>query len=147
MKRSPDVVIGLGLLLFSAFAAWRTLGVRVPPEDTIAGTTFVPWLMIGGIVLLSIGLIARAILCSAVAEAVEMPGRPILIRMGLFALLMVAYAFSFMTVGYLPSTLAVFVAGLLLLRESRLPVLVLFPLVMTGAIYLGFTQWLGVWLP
>lgn len=147
MKRNPDIVIGLGLLLFSAFAAWRTLKVRVPPEDTIAGTTFVPWLMIAGIVLLALGLIARTVRRAASAETVEMPDRPTLIRMGLFTLLMVAYAFSFMTVGYIPSTLAVFVAGLLLLRETRIPILVLFPLVMTGAIYLGFTQWLGVWLP
>lgn len=147
MRRNPDIVIGFGLLLFCGFAAWRTLHVKVPPEDTIAGTTFVPWLMIGGIVLLSLGLIVRAVQRMPSAATVEMPDRATLIRMGLFTLLMIVYAFAFMTVGYIPSTLAVFVLGLLLLGESRLPVLVLFPLVMTGAIYLGFTQSLGVWLP
>lgn len=147
MKRNPDIVIGIGLLLFCGFATWRTLHVRVPPEDTVAGTTFVPWLMIGGIALLSIALIARAILRAQSTEAVQMPDRALLVRMGLFTLLMVTYAFSFMTVGYIPSTLVVFVVGLLLFGETRLPVLVLFPLVMTGAIYLGFTQSLGVWLP
>ena len=147
MKRNPDIVISFGLLLFCGFAAWRTLHVKVPPEDTIAGTTFVPWLMIGGIALLSLGLIVRTILRAPSTDTIQMPDRATLVRMGLFTLLMIAYAFAFMTVGYIPSTLAVSVCGLLLLKEYRLPVLVLFPLVMTGAIYLGFTQSLGVWLP
>lgn len=147
MKRNPDIVIGIGLLLFCGFATWRTLNIKVPPENTIAGTSFVPWLMIGGIALLSIGLMVRAVLRAPSAVAVEMPDRATLVRMGLFTLLMVAYAFAFMTVGYIPSTLAVFVLGLLLLGESRLPVLILFPPVMTGAIYLGFTRSLDVWLP
>ena len=147
MKRKPDVLIGLGLLAFCVFAAWRTLKVKVPPEATIAGTSFVPWLMIGGIVLLSLALIARAALQSASASTVSLPDRATLVRMGLFTLLMVAYAFAFMTVGYIASTLAVFVVGLVLFRETRIVVLVLFPLVMTGAIYLGFTKSLGVWLP
>ena len=147
VRRNPDVVIGVGLLLFSAFASWRTLKVTVPPEDTIAGTTFVPWLMIGGIVILSLALIARAVLRTASADAVQMPDRATLVRMGLFTLLMIAYAFIFMTAGYILSTLIVFVVGLILFRESRLLVLILFPIVMTGAIYLGFTKSLGVWLP
>lgn len=147
MKRNPDIMIGFGLLLFCGFAAWRTLNIKIPPEATIAGTSFVPWLMIGGIVLLSLGLMVRAILRAPSAATVEMPGRATLVRMALFTLLMVAYAFAFMTVGYIPSTLVVFVLGLLLLGESRLPVLILFPPVMTGAIYLGFTRSLDVWLP
>ena len=146
-KRNPDILIGVGLLLFCAFAAWRTLKVTVPPEDTVAGTAFVPWLMIGSIVVLSLVLIGRAMLRTGAIEAVSMPDRPTLVRMGLFTLLMIAYAFSFMLVGYIPSTLAVFVLGLILFRESRLLVLIIFPLVMTGAIYLGFTKSLGVWLP
>ena len=147
MKRKPDVLIGLGLLVFCAFAAWRTLKVKVPPEATIAGPPFVPWLMIGGIVLLSLALIGRAVLQSASSSAVSMPDRATLVRMGLFTLLMIVYAFAFMKVGYIASTLVVFVLGLILFRETRLVVLVLFPLIMTGAIYLGFTKSLGVWLP
>ena len=147
MKRNPDIVIGIGLLLFCAFAAWRTSKVKVPVEGTIAGTSFVPWIMIGGIVLLSVALILRAGLRSASVQSISLPNRATLARMGLFTLLMIAYAFAFMNIGYIASTLIVFVLGLLLFRESRIPVLVLFPLVMTGAIYLGFTKSLGVWLP
>ncbi len=147
MRRNPDIVIGVGLLFFCVFAAWRTLKVTVPPEGTIAGTSFVPWLMIGGIVVLSLVLIARAVRRAAAAETIRVPDRATLARMGLFTLLMIGYAFMFMKVGYLVSTLVTFVLGLILFRESRLVVLVLFPLVMTGAIYLGFTKSLGVWLP
>ncbi len=142
-----DIAIGIGLLLLCGFAAWQTTGIKVPPEDTIAGTSFLPWLMIGGIGLLSLALSARALLRSAREESVEIPGRRTLAKMGLFTALMIAYAASFMTVGYIPSTAVVFVLGLLLFNERRIAVLIIFPLVMTGVIYLGFTRVLGVWLP
>lgn len=147
MRRNPDIVIGIGLLLFCGFAAWRTLKVRVPPEATIAGTSFLPWVMIGGITLLSLALIARAARRAGAGDRVALPDRAVLVRMGLFTVLMIAYAFAFMTVGYIASTLVVFVLGLLILGERRFAVVVLFPIVMTAAIYLGFTQSLGVWLP
>ncbi len=147
MKSKADIWISLSLLAFCGFATWRTMKIRVPPEDTVAGTSFVPWLMIGGMVLLALLLLARAVLRAASEDAVQMPDRATFVRMGLFTLLMVAYAFAFMTVGYIPSTLAVFVLGLLLFKEYRIPILILFPLVMTGVIYLGFTKSLGVWLP
>lgn len=146
-QTSSDRVIGIGLLLFCAFAAWRTAGIKVPPEATIAGTSFLPWLMIGGIALLSLALIARTLLRTGRVGTIAVPNRATLVKMGLFTLLMVAYAAAFMTVGYVPSTLVVFVAGLLLFKERRIFVLIVFPLVMTGAIYFCFTRFLGVWLP
>jgi putative tricarboxylic transport membrane protein len=146
-QTSSDIVIGIGLLLFCTFAAWRTLGIKVPPEATIAGTSFLRWLMIGGIALLSLALIVRALLRTEGVEKIPVPNRATLAKMGLFTILMIGYAAAFMTVGYIPSTLVVFVAGLLLLKERRILVLIVFPLVMTGAIYLGFTRLLGVWLP
>jgi putative tricarboxylic transport membrane protein len=103
--------------------------------------------MIGGIALLSLGLIVRDLLRGEGGEAIAVPDRAILAKMGLFTLLMIAYAALFMTLGYLPSTAIVFVIGLLLFNERRISVLIIFPLVMTGAIYLGFTRVLGVWLP
>jgi putative tricarboxylic transport membrane protein len=103
--------------------------------------------MIGGIALLSLGLIVRDLLRGEGGEAIAVPDRAILAKMGLFTLLMIAYAALFMTLGYIPSTAIVFVIGLLLFNERRIFVLIIFPLVMTGAIYLGFTRVLGVWLP
>jgi len=146
-QTSSDIGIGIGLLLFCAFAAWRTMRISVPPEDTIAGTSFLPWLMIVGIALFSMVLIARALLHTGAMVMIPVPNRVTFAKMGLFTLLMIAYAAAFMTVGYIPSTVIVFIAGLLLFKERRISILIVFPLVMTGAIYLGFTRFLGVWLP
>ncbi|MBN2752997.1 MAG: tripartite tricarboxylate transporter TctB family protein [Rhodospirillaceae bacterium] len=142
-----DIVIGVGLLFLCAFSAWRTLGIRPPIGGTIAGPSFLPWIMIGGLVLLSLMLIGRAVVRNDDGIRVDMPNRALLMKMAVFVLVMTAYAAAFMTVGYLPSTLCVFFAGLLLFGERRPPVLVLFPIIMTGIIYYGFTRALGVWLP
>lgn len=148
-QTSSDIGIGLGLLLFCGFSAWRTLGIRVPPEDTIAGTSFLPWVMIGGIALLSVTLIGRALISLKREEVVSIviPERKTFMKMALFTVLMVAYAALFMKFGYIATTLVVFVVGLILFQERRIPVLIIFPVVMTGAIYLGFTRVLNVWLP
>lgn len=146
-QTSSNITIGIGLLLFCVFAAWRTTNIKVPPEATVAGTSFLPWLMIGGIALLSLALIVRALLRTGGVETIQVPNRTTLAKMGLFALLMTGYAAAFMTLGYIPSTVIVFIAGLLLFNERRILVLIIFPLVLTGAIYLGFTRLLGVWLP
>ncbi len=146
-QKKSDIVIGSGLLLFCIFGAWYTAKIRVPPEATVAGTSFVPWLMIGGISLFSVIMILRAILRKKVIAMIDVPNRATLARMGLFTITMTAYAAAFMTLGYIPSTLLVFVAGLLLFNERRISILIIFPLVMTGAIYLAFTRLLDVWLP
>jgi len=146
-QTSSDIAIGVGLLLFCGFATWRTTLIKVPSEATVAGTAFLPWLMIGAISLLSIVLIVRALIRTGSAETVQVPNRATLGKILLFTLVMIAYGASFMTIGYIPSTIVVFIVGLLLFNERRISVLILFPLVMTGAIYLGFTRLLGVWLP
>lgn len=146
-QKTSDIGIGLGLLLFCLFAVWRTMKIKVPPEATIAGTSFLPWLMIGGISLLAVVLILRALLSSASSQVIQVPNRATLAKMGAFTLVMVVYAASFMTIGYIPSTIAVFVIGLLLFNERRLSILIIFPVFMTIIIYLGFTRILSVWLP
>ncbi|MWP38008.1 tripartite tricarboxylate transporter TctB family protein [Rhodobacter sphaeroides] len=140
-----DIWAGIGLLAFCGFVAWRTLLVRTVASGTIAGPVFVPWLMIGGLSLLAIALILRSILRGS--SAVELPTRRTLVRMGLLALLLVAYAAAFEPLGYLVSTLVTFVLGLLLFNERRPLVLILVPLALTGGVYLGFTRLLQVWLP
>ncbi|MFC6489297.1 tripartite tricarboxylate transporter TctB family protein [Nitratireductor sp. GCM10026969] len=149
-SRKSDVVIGLIVLAFCGFAAWRTLYVSAAPSGTAAGPAFVPWLVIGLIALLAVALMARAVLRYRTGnpeEPIVFPGRGTVFRMGLFAVLMVAYAAAFMRVGYIPSTLAAFVAGLLLFGERRLWVLVVLPAFITVAVYYGFTELLNVWLP
>jgi putative tricarboxylic transport membrane protein len=145
-ERKADVWIGSGLLALCAFAAWRTTGVRVTPGPTIAGASFVPWLMVGGISILSVIMIARALIREHGAT-IEMPDGAMLARMGVFTGILVAYAAAFMPIGYLASTALVFVAALWLFGERRILMLTLFPIAMIAAVYLGFTELLGVWLP
>lgn len=145
-QNKSDVWIGSGILAFCAFAAWRTLRVKAQSSGTIAGPAFLPWVMIAAVSALSIWMILRA-LRSSTDLRIEMPDRATLGRMALFSLVLVAYAAAFMPLGYLISTVAVFVAALLLFGERNWLVLTLFPVAMTGAVYLGFTKALQVWLP
>lgn len=149
-SRKSDVVIGVLILLFCAFAAWRTASVTSAPTGTVAGPAFVPWLVIALSATLAVILIARAAVRARLGNPegeISLPNRPTFIRMALFAVLMVGYAGAFMGVGYIPSTLVAFVAGLLLFGERRIWVLVLLPCVATTAVYYAFTTVLNVWLP
>lgn len=146
-----DIVIGAALLGFCGYAAIQTLEVRAVSSGTVAGPTFVPWLVICLVSILSITMIVRALLrmrsTTFQDTPVVLPERGTLVRMALFSLLMVVYAGAFMTVGYLPSTLVAFTVGLILFGERRLLVLVLLPISLTVVVYYSFTQFLGVWLP
>ena len=144
--RRSDAIIGMGLLGFCAFAAWRTLKIKAQVGTSIAGPSFLPWLMITAVAILSAVMVLRALHREHGTE-VELPDRAALVKIGVFVALLVAYAAAFMPLGYLASTLAVFIAGLWLFGERRILMLTLFPVVMIGAIYLGFTEVLKVWLP
>ena len=147
-EEKADLWIGGGLLAFCAAAGWRTLYVKSGFGGTAAGPAFVPWLMIALIALLAVGLILRALFREAgMSTGIAMPNRQTLAAMGAFALLMVGYAAAFVPVGYLPATGVAFVLGLLLLGERNWLIVILFPIAMTGAVYLGFTRLLSVWLP
>lgn len=144
-----DIWIGSGLLAFCAFAAWRTLKVKSGFGESLAGPAFVPWLMIGGIAILSLLLILRGLRRAGLGRdsEISLPNGRTALAMAGFALLLVAYSAAFFPLGYIPATLVAFVVGLFLVGERRILVLVLFPLVMTFAVYYGFTEFLKVWLP
>ena len=146
-ERTSDLWIGAGVLGFCGFAAWRTTYIKAGFNSSAAGPSMVPWLMIGMIAGLSILMMLRALRRPAGGESVPVPERGTLLAMGAFAILMFAYAATFMPLGYLPATLATFVIGLLLLGERNWLIVILFPIAMTAAVWLGFTRFLGVWLP
>lgn len=149
ISRKSDVRIGIGLLMFCSFAAWRSLLVSSAGVGATAGPTFVPWIMIAGISLLSVAMIVRALAERSAKDerTLVMPDQATLKRMAIFAVLLIAYAVAFMKVGYLASTLVVFALGLWLFGERRWIVLIAVPIAVIGAVYLGFTQLLQVWLP
>lgn len=145
-QRKSDIWIGTGLLAFCAFAAWRTLRIKSQAGGTVAGPSFLPWLMIAAIAALSVWMILRALRQTDAAQ-IPLPDRTTLGRMAMFTLALIAYAAAFMPVGYLISTVIAFVAVLWLFGERGWLTLTLFPIAMTGAVYLGFTRALQVWLP
>lgn len=151
-ESKADIWIGSGLLAFCTFAAWQTLRIREGFTTSVAGPSFVPWIMVGATALLACLLILRAVRRQRAAGAeglavIEMPDRRTLLRLGAFALLLAAYSAAFFPIGYLPATLATFVLGLLLIGERNPLLLIGFPVVMTGAVYFAFTELLSVWLP
>ncbi|SFO57823.1 putative tricarboxylic transport membrane protein [Cohaesibacter marisflavi] len=144
-----DMWIGSGLLIFCAISAWLTLDIKSGMSSSVAGPSMVPWLMIGGTALLSLLLIFRAKAQAGGEEAktISMPDAHTLLIMLAFVLLLVAYAIAFYPIGYIPATLVTFFVGLWLLGERRWLVFALFPVIMTLAVYYGFTELLSVWLP
>lgn len=154
-ERRADATIGWGLLALCAFAAWRTLRIPSVATGTSAGPNFVPWLMICAIVILSVAMIVRQILnrpAPSLSDSEDVQAqrsriKGILWRLAAFTLLLVIYAVLFMPLGYLPTTIIVFIAGMFLLGEKRLVPLVVLPIVITTVIYFGFTRLLAVWLP
>ncbi|PLW76065.1 tripartite tricarboxylate transporter TctB family protein [Cohaesibacter celericrescens] len=146
-----DIWIGTCLLVFCAATAWITVGIKGGMSSSAAGPSLIPWMMIGGITLLSLILIGRAGRAKAHAPAdgkmIEFPDAHTLLIIAAFTLLLIAYATAFYPVGYIPATLVTFVVGLWLLGERNWTVLFLFPVGMTLAVYYGFTELLSVWLP
>lgn len=149
LKRT-DCWLAILLLVFCAFAAWRTTFVPSTGAGSQAGPAFFPWLAIGGIALLSLGLLVRGLRSSPKSNAPKTTSSGIqyaTIVLVLFILLMIGYAMVFERIGYLPSTLATFVIGMLLLRERRISQFLLMPVLIIACVYFGFTHLLSVYLP
>ncbi|EHM53300.1 tripartite tricarboxylate transporter TctB family protein [Cardiobacterium valvarum] len=144
-----DLYISIGMLVFCVFAAIATAQLKTPPGGSIAGPAFMPWIMVVLLGLGSAGLLVRALWQEKTGDSgsIALPGRRVLRQMVLFVLLMIAYAVTLMPVGYIWTTAATLLLGLLILGERKPLVLILFPAVMTAAVYLGFTKLLAVWLP
>ncbi|WP_119309604.1 tripartite tricarboxylate transporter TctB family protein [Cohaesibacter haloalkalitolerans] len=148
-ERKSDMWIGGGLLIFCAISAWLTLSIKQGMINSVAGPSMVPWIMIGGTAILALMMIFRAKAAEQGKEekTISMPDVRTLVIMLAFVLLLIAYALAFYPIGYIPATLVTFFVGLWLLGERRWLVFVLFPAIMTCAVYFGFTELLSVWLP
>ncbi|WP_142846081.1 tripartite tricarboxylate transporter TctB family protein [Telmatospirillum sp. J64-1] len=147
VKKGADFWISIGLLAFCAFAAWRTSLLPSMGTGTQAGPTFFPWLMIGGMALLSAAMLVRSLVAGSTKGEGSEIGARTLLRIGAFLLLMLAYAFSFVYLGYIVSTVAVFILGMLFLGERRVIFFAGIPVVIVLVIYFLFTKFLGVYLP
>lgn len=148
-ESKSDVWIGAGLLAFCGFASWRTLLIKKGFSSSVAGPSFVPWIMIGGIALLAVLMMVRGMRRASAGQGalIQMPEKRTMLSILAFVALLVAYSGAFYSVGYIPSTLATFIIGLWLMGERKIWLLIAFPVGMTFAVYFAFTQFLSVWLP
>lgn len=147
--KRTDCGLAILLLAFCAFASWRTTLVPSTGAGSQAGPSFLPWIVIVGISLLSLGLLVRGLRRPAPVSTPASRHKityPTIVLV-LFIALMIAYAVAFERIGYLPSTLATFVIGMLLLRERRVVQLLVVPALIVAGVYFGFTYLLDVYLP
>lgn len=144
-----DQWIALLLLGFCAVVSTVTVKIKALPNSGWTGATFIPWLMIALIAICAVLLLIRALTRQKQGDSgeIELPDKKVLLQMAALVILMVVYAMTLMTLGYIWTTLATFVLGLLILGERNPWLLILFPVAMTAAVYYGFTELLSVWLP
>ncbi|NRB54484.1 MAG: tripartite tricarboxylate transporter TctB family protein [Salinicola sp.] len=147
IRKKTDCQLALFLMLFCAFAAWRTTLIPASGTGTRAGPDFFPWLAIIGIAVLALALLLRGLRTSPRPKPEAGAGRIGYGVLSLFAVLMVAYAATFERVGYLPSTIVMYVIGMLLLKERRVVHFLLVPVAVVLGVYFGFTGLLDVYLP
>jgi putative tricarboxylic transport membrane protein len=57
----PELLIGLGLLLFAGVALWQTLAIPVSPMYAKVGPTVFPYITVAGLGVLAVLLIAQAL--------------------------------------------------------------------------------------
>lgn len=146
MTRNGDFWVSLCLLGGCAAAASLTLDVPGQGTGGTVGPDFLPWLMIGGISILSLRLLWRS-QAAAVGVASAPPGVRLLAQLGGFFLMMLAYAAAYEPVGYIVSSLVFFVVALLVLGERRWLHLLLIPPGVVLAVYLVFTKVMQVYMP
>lgn len=154
MRKPVDFWIALILLAFCGYVAYLTTGIPTGGVGTRFGPAFFPWLLVFGIAALSLVLLLRS-LYSLKTEAEGSAGETgrkgtpakVLGKMALFLLLMLAYAASYVAIGYLVSSVVFFVVAMLMIGERRVLHVVVFPVCIVVGVYLVFTEIMQVYLP
>ncbi|MDR1827613.1 MAG: tripartite tricarboxylate transporter TctB family protein [Methylobacteriaceae bacterium] len=149
-KANHDTYVAIAFLMFCAFAWWRIskLPLGVGYEHTI-GPEFFPGVMTATIALLSLALLGRSLWYGALdaGEAPAMAAGNVLLRMALFIVLLVVYILIYEPLGFLVASAVILPAGMLLLGERRPLHIFVFPYVIIGLAYYGFTKIMMVPLP
>lgn len=149
-KANHDTYVGIVFLLFCGFAWWQIskLPLGVGYKNSI-GPEFFPGVITATIAVLSVALIVRSLWRNAQSsgEAPSLAAGRTLIRIALFIVLLLVYILTYEPLGFLLSSAIVLPAGMLLLGEKRPTQILLFPALIIGLGYLGFTKIMMVPLP
>jgi putative tricarboxylic transport membrane protein len=145
---NADFWLAVALAGFTFVAAQLTADLPAGGVGTELGAGFVPWLCIGGLAILSGLLLVRAVVHSRKGERFVVALSPrLLAKLGVFVLLMLAYGFAYLPLGYLISTGVFFLVAMFALGERRLLHLVVLPAAITFGVWAVFVHVLKVILP
>lgn len=149
MKRANhDTYVGIVFLLFCGFA-WRQISklpLGVGYQKTI-GPEFFPGVMTSVIALLSVALVARSLWRGAKSGDTVLAAGHTLLRIGFFFALLFVYILMYEPLGFLLSSCLVLPAGMFMLGERRPLHALLFPTIIIGLGWVGFTKIMMVQLP
>lgn len=144
--RRANIIISIILLAFSGF--YGVLISRLPSRDlpNTLGATFVPWVLAGLLVILSLMLLVGNIISNSGDSPVSIPKRDIFGIAGLL-LLIASYIKLMSYAGFIPVSI-IFLAILTWVAGSRKPLGILFFSVLTTCIvYFLFQKFFSVQLP
>lgn len=149
-KANPDTYVATIFLLFCGFAWYHIskLPLGVGYEHTI-GPEFFPGVMTVTIAILSAALLVRSLWRGSLqsAEATSYAAGHVLARVLCFLGLLIVYILIYEPLGFLLASGLSLPAGMLLLGERRPLHVVLYPLLIVGLAYVGFTKVMMVPLP
>jgi putative tricarboxylic transport membrane protein len=144
--KRPDVLSGLTLLCLAVFAwasAWALpIGTLRQP-----GAGFFPKHLALLMALLAVLLIVRGCLTRASSSADLWSDRTGVARVGGMLATLVGYVFVVETVGYIPTTAALFLVVLRWIGRQGWGVTLTVAVLASGGSYLVFARWLAINLP
>ncbi|MCC8191301.1 MAG: tripartite tricarboxylate transporter TctB family protein, partial [Planctomycetes bacterium] len=136
------------LLLFSGVAALLTLKVPDGGIGSRYGPSFFPWLMVIGIAVFSCLLLIRSLWAQpAPAAGTRRPAAPVLAKMGVVLVLLIAYAAGFIKAPYVITSSIFYILAMLVLGERRPLHAVVVPVAIVVGVFLVFTRIMQVYLP
>ncbi len=144
--RVANIIISLGLLVFAGF--YGVLIFRLPDRDLphTLGAAFMPWLLTGFLVSLSLLLLFSAIYTKSDDTKISLPKKDLLGIAGLL-LLIVLYIKLMSYLGFVPVTI-VFLACLTWAAGSRkVAGIAVFSISTTIIVYLLFQKFFSIQLP
>ena len=147
--RGPRLAV-LGVLILSALALTQIFQIRQGAGYTVIGPRFFPWLVVGGLLLLSLLFLLRtlrfpdlALAEQAAAEEAATDWRTV----GLILLALTIYVLLLNGLGYTVATALFFPIVARILGSRHLVRDLVIGILLGLVIYLVFTQALGVRLP
>ena len=155
-----ELALGLVLFVLSVAALFNVFSIRSQEGLAVTGPRFFPFVVCLGLVLLSAAYVIETALHRTPAppddalphpatddgEAVPAPPSRLL-EPALLAVLLVAYMFVFLLLGYIISTTLFFVGAARILGSQKLVRDLVVGLVLSIAVYVLFSQLLGIVLP